>query len=190
MNRLHLGLAIVALAIAAPPAPAGTRAWTSDDILAMRAVSDPRISPDGRWVVYVIQDLNDEKNDYQTDLWLAPADGGEARRLTTSTANDERPRWSPDGHAIAFLSERPRPGAKADDKADEGKRQVWMIRPDGGEAWPLTDAAGGVSDLGWSPKGDAIAFLSKEPKSEDRKRREKNKDDGYSEQQRLHACAQ
>ena len=183
MKRPLRWLVVAGLLLAATSS-AGTKPWTSDDLLAMRAVSDPQLSPDGRSIVYVVQSLTDDRSDYQTDLWLVPAAGGEARRLTTSIANDEHPRWSPDGRTIAFLSERPRPSLKpADAEKDEGRRQVWMIRPDGGEAWALTDAAGGISDFGWSPRGDAVAFLAREPKSDERKKKEKEKDDAWTPSQ-------
>ena len=156
--------ALVLSAALAGPGAAAPRPWTSDDILALKTVSDPRLSPDGRWVAYVVSELNHDGSEYQTDVWLAPTAGGEARRLTGSPAADEFPRWSPDGRTVAFLSERPRPNAKKDDASkdagtDEAKRQIWMIRPDGGEAWQLSDAKGGVSALEWSRDGAAIAYL-------------------------------
>jgi dipeptidyl aminopeptidase/acylaminoacyl peptidase len=164
---------------------AGNKPWTSDDLLAVKTVSDPRLSPDGRWVAYVVSELNHDGSEYQTDIWLAPAAGGEPRRLTSSPAADENPRWSPDGRLLAFLSERPRPAAKKDDAAkdagaDEAKRQIWLIRPDGGEAWQLSDAKGGVSSLEWARDGATIAYLSKEPKSEERRKKEKDRDDAWT----------
>ena len=183
MKLLRFSTVAAALALLACPALAGNRLWTSDDILALKAVSDPQVSPAGLWVAYVVSELNEEKNDYQSDVWLAPANGGEARRLTGSNANDDFPRWSPDGRTLAFLSERPRPGVKPPAEgqpADEGKRQLWMIRTDGGEAWLVSSAPGGVSSFEWSSDGKTIAYLSKEPKSEERKKREKDKDDAWT----------
>ncbi len=155
----------------------GERPWTSDDVLALKVVSDPRVSPDGRLVAYVVESLNGEKDAYQTDVWLVPVAGGEARALASSPVGDDAPRWSPDGRFVAFLSERPRPGAKADDDA---KRQVWLIRPDGGEAVPLTDAPASVSAFGWAPDGKTVSFLAREPRSDERKRRDKEKDDAWT----------
>jgi len=163
-----------------PHAAQGVRdPWTSDEVLAVKTVSDPQLSPDGRLVAYVVTELNEEGDDYQSDIWLVPTAGGEARALTSSPANDDSPLWSPDGKEIAFLSERPRPGQKKDD-GDEGKRQVWVTRPDGGEPRPLTTSAGSVSRFEWSRDGRAIAYLAREAKSEERKKREKEKDDWWT----------
>jgi dipeptidyl aminopeptidase/acylaminoacyl peptidase len=177
--------AFASLATLSSAAFAGGKPWTSDDILALKTVSDPQVSPDGRWVAYVVSELNGDRSDYQTDVWLVPSAGGESRRLTASSNADEFPRWSPDGKLVAFLSERPRPGAKKDDAPkepaqDEGKRQIWLIHPDGGEAWMLSDAKGGVSAFEWSRDGRTIAYLSKEPKSDERRRKEKDRDDAIT----------
>ncbi|MGH3861360.1 prolyl oligopeptidase family serine peptidase, partial [Actinokineospora sp.] len=178
-------LALAAACTLSLPAAAGTRAWTIDDVLAMRTVSDPQVSPDGRWVAYVVSDLNHDGTEYNTDIWLVSTEGGEARRLTNSPVADESPRWSPDGRTIAFLSDRPRPGAKTEEtkpatSSDEAKRQAWLIRPDGGEASVLSDSKGGVSAIEWSRNGKLLGYLAREPKSEERKKKEKDKDDAWT----------
>ncbi len=175
---MKLTLAFLGVLVAAGPALAGTKHWTMDDVLAVKTVTDPQVSPDGQWVAYVVSTLNDEKDAYQTDVWLVAASGGEARALTSATGDDESPRWSPDGKWIAFISDRPRPGAKKDD--EEGKRQGWLIRPDGGEPRPLTSSGGNVTELLWAPDGKTIGYLALQPKSEERRKKEKDKDDAWT----------
>ncbi len=176
-RRLLVALALAA-SLPAAAAHAGMQRWTLDDLLAVRVVSDPQVHVDAVSVAYVLQDWNADHSDYQTDVWVSRLNGAEHRRLTFTDQNEESPRWSPDGHWLAFLSERPRPGHK-DDATDEGRRQVWMMRTDGGEAQCVTDAAGGVSAFEWSHDSNTIAYLSRQPKSDDQKKREKDKDDAW-----------
>jgi dipeptidyl aminopeptidase/acylaminoacyl peptidase len=92
------------------------RALTLDDVMAIRQVSDPRISPDSSRVVYTITEIDMKANEENADLWLVSIAGGAPRRLTFQTRDDRRARWSPDGAStIAFLSKR-------DSVDDEGKR--------------------------------------------------------------------
>lgn len=125
------------------------RSLTPDDIYDIALVNDARISPDGSQVVYVRTELNREKNDYRSSLYLVSSAGGDARRFTSATAKDTSPRWSPDGTHIAFLSNR------------SGSNQLWSIPVAGGEATQLTDLPEPVSGIAWSLQGDRIAFVSK-----------------------------
>ena len=144
--RLILGM-LLALGPAAMALAAG-RPMTVDDLLAVKAVSDPQVSPDGTRVVYVVAERDPATDRTNSDLWMVPLRGGEPRRLTTAPGKDEHPRWSPDGSQLAFVSDR------------GGSPQVWLLPLDGGEARPLTRLPIGVAGPIWSPKGDRIAFAA------------------------------
>jgi dipeptidyl aminopeptidase/acylaminoacyl peptidase len=145
---MKLVLGVLILLAACGPVFAAGRPMTIDDLLAVKTVSDPQVSPDGRWVVYVVSELDRATDKTNSDLWLVPVAGGEPKRLTTSTGADNHPRWSPDGKTIAFASDR------------GGSTQVWLLPFDGGEARALTKLPIGISGPIWSPKGDKIAFVA------------------------------
>ena len=88
-----------------------------------------------------------------------------ARRFAHSRKSSRNPSWSADGSQLAFVSDR------------EERAQVYLIPADGGEAESLTSGKNAVVSVAWSPKGDSIAFLATEPKSEAEEKKEKDKDD-------------
>jgi dipeptidyl aminopeptidase/acylaminoacyl peptidase len=146
MRIVFSGLAFLALA---SPLFAAGRALTIDDLLGVKSVSDPQVSPDGKSVVFVMSELDRSTEKSNSDLYLIPVGGGEPRRLTTSPGADNHPRWSPDGKTIAFNSTR------------GGSMQVWLLPVDGGEAVPLTKLPVDASGPIWSPTGETIAFASR-----------------------------
>lgn len=134
------------------------RRLQAEDLFGFRLAGDLQFSPDGSRVAFVVKSLNRETNQYEHRIWVAPAprqpDGARVpaaqalvpgARPVTAGPKDTRPRWSPDGRYLAFLSER------------SGSRQVWLLPLDGGEAWQLTRIRGGVQDLAWSPDGRRLA---------------------------------
>ena len=130
-------------------AVAAKKPWIPDDLWKLKGVSDPQLSPDGKWVAYVVSVTDFEENSRNSDIWIVPADGGEARRMTTSEKGDGSPRWSPDGTRIAFLSSR------------EDGRQIHILPVDGGEAVKVTDFPGGVGDLMWTHDGNGFLFTGR-----------------------------
>ncbi|MFB3920931.1 MAG: alpha/beta fold hydrolase [Terriglobia bacterium] len=151
-----------------------------EDLVDIRGVDDIRVSPDGRAVAFVVTELADPKKKEKpetprnTNIWMVPADGSRpARPFVASPKNDSKPRWSPDGRYLAFLSNRGEPIGEE----KESKNQIYLIRVDGGEAEQLTRAKGGVEDLEWSRDGQMIAYTVRDAWSDrDEKRRKEGQD--------------
>ena len=123
-----------------------THPFSIHDMLAMDRLSDPQVSPDGKWIAFVLRKTDLEENKGRTDLWLVGADGTALRRLTSHKASDSNPRWAPDGRSIWFVSAR------------SDTSQVWRIAIDGGEAEQVTEQPLDVGNLIVAPDGRYIAF--------------------------------
>jgi Tol biopolymer transport system component len=82
------------------------------------------------------------------DIWVMKADGSEQTQLTTNTAGDRMPAWSPDGSKIAFASNR------------SGNYDIWVMKADGSGQTQLTTNTAGDRMPAWSPDGSKIAFAS------------------------------
>jgi dipeptidyl aminopeptidase/acylaminoacyl peptidase len=132
---------------------------TIEQSLNLKSAGGPQISPDGRFVAYQVQETNWEENAFETELWVAVTVTGETYRLTNSRKSSSNPQWSPDSKRLAFISDR------------DGKRQIYLIAPNGGEAVQLTNVETGVSSLRWSPDGRRIAFTAGEAESKAQKER-------------------
>src|SRR6185436_16381492 len=134
---------------------------TVDQILSLKRVGSPEISPDGRRVAYTVRETNWDDNTYDTQIWLADATTGAVHQLTTAKKSSQSPAWSPDGTRLGFISDR------------TDKRQLYVINALGGEAEALTTLDEGVSNFAWSPDGKTIAYTATEAKSAALKDREK-----------------
>lgn len=144
--RLALAVLLISLPVAAAQEK---RLMTVEDLFRFKRVSDPRISPDGKQVVYVQGDVSLDKNRVSRSLWIASTDGKTPPRpLTQTDKSDSHPRWSPDGKSILFDSNR------------SGSSQLWIIDLAGGEARQLTSISTGASTGVWSRDGKQIAFVS------------------------------
>ena len=144
---------VFAAAALASPGAQERRLITETDLLKFVWIADPQISPDGGTVAFVRVTANEQKDDYDTSVWVVPTQGGEPARPLTSGTRDTSPRWAPDGRRIVFARSVEREGRPQ-------PPQLHLLSLDGGEARPLTDLARGASAPVWSPDGQRIAFGS------------------------------
>jgi dipeptidyl aminopeptidase/acylaminoacyl peptidase len=152
---------VLAVLLAATTASAQTPSPTIDDLLNLKRVGSPAISPDGKSVAYTIRETNWDENAYETEIWIGDAATGQSRQITNARRSSSQPAWSPDGAWLAFISDR------------DGKRQLYRIAVRGGEAEKLTSVDEGVNAFAWSPSGREIAFTMLDPVGDLMKEREK-----------------
>jgi len=125
------------------------RRFTVNDLLKVRRVSDPQVSPKGDLVAFTITDMDTTANRGNTQIYLVPLAGGEMRQLTNDENSSASPRWSPDGEKLAFISAR------------DGQDQIWTIDISSGALTKITHlSAGAGGDPVWSPDGNWIAFTA------------------------------
>lgn len=138
------------------------RPITVDDYFSIKRVSNPELSPDGKWVAYTVStsDLKEDKS--ETRIWMVSAGGGEAIPMTAKGNSASSPRWSPDGKFLAFLSSR---GKDKDGKPKPS--QVWTLNRLGGEANQLTKIKQGVSAFEWSPDSSKLLLTLRDLRPEE-----------------------
>ncbi len=128
--------------------------FTFEDMMALKRIGDPQVSPDGRWVIFSAVHVNLDENTRKPHLWIVPAEGGESRQLTTGQAGENRGRFSPDGKSILYIS------------AAVGGSQVWIAGFDSqsgtliGEARQLTLLSTEADGALWASDGKNILFVS------------------------------
>ena len=119
---------------------------TAMDVFTLQWAGDPRISPDGKRVVYIRQFADIMNDKRESNLWVINVDGTEDRALTSGNYSDSSPRWSPDGTRIAYISDR------------DGKPQIYVRWMDNGQTAELTNLENAPSEIVWSPDGKLISF--------------------------------
>src|SRR5580693_1780180 len=158
MRRLLLSLLVLAFTL--PTLAQAKHPFTFDDMMKLKRVGDPQVSPDGKWVIFSVVDVDLEANTKTPHVWIVPlargatdASSSAAERILIADQDADRPRWAPDGKRFAFLSNK------------EGGSQVWIAEFDGTEekvtsVYRLTSIATEASGELWSPNGKDILFTS------------------------------
>ncbi|HUS19068.1 MAG TPA: S9 family peptidase [Terriglobales bacterium] len=152
-RRICLAISLI-LSLTAFSAAQGKRPITFDDMMSLKRLGDPVVSPDGKWVLFSAVDVNLAENTRRSHLWVVPVAGGEAKVITSGATNETRGRFSPDGKSILFQSPR------------DGGQQIWVQAFDGtngalsGEPRRVTNISTEADGAMWSPDGKSILFIS------------------------------
>lgn len=148
MISIALSLCAVCLFAQVP----AKRLLTADDVYRVQEVSDPQVSPDGKWIAYTVTSVDREADKRRSAIWMVNWEGTQDLRLSYGPDSDTSPRWSPDGKYLAFLSARPA----------EVKAQIWLLDRRGGEARQLTNVKGEINSYKWSPDGKRLVLVMQE----------------------------
>jgi len=156
MPSIALAVALAAASVAAAQ-DKDKRPMTFLDMRLMKDIGAPAPSPDGRWMLYTVSAPEWKDGKTQQDIYLVSLQQGlpTTKQMTfTREKNETSPRWAKDGRFFLFLSNRDAPESAAT------RNQLYLMRPDGGEARRITDAKETIVDFAFSPDGGSIAYRS------------------------------
>jgi dipeptidyl aminopeptidase/acylaminoacyl peptidase len=124
------------------------RPFDVNAMMELKRMSDPQISPDGRWVTFTVQSVDLPANRKPQQIWIVPLAGGTPRQITHDGEANQRARWSPDSKRIAYISDR------------GGSSQIWLMDPDGGNPKQVTNLSTEADGVLFSPDGKNLVFTS------------------------------
>ena len=155
LKRVASGFLLTALIVTSIRDGAAARSMQASDFQRIVGLSDPAISPDSKRAVVVVSRVVWDDDTSTTDLDLVDIASHDRRTITADRKDIAAPAFSPDGTKIAFLADA--------GSGDDAQSQVWVMRFDGGDARPITNAADGVQQFAWRPDSAGIAYTAADP---------------------------
>ncbi|HEY3037843.1 MAG TPA: S9 family peptidase [Pyrinomonadaceae bacterium] len=148
MKRFVIAISLFVLTLACVPSfiavAQESRRFTIEELLKVRRVGDPQVSPDGQRIAFTIGDVNWDVNKVITQIYVIPVGGGSMKQLTNGASSATAPRWSPDGKKIAYAT----------------GGQIWVMENDGDKKDQVTKISTNAAAPVWSPDGKWLAFTS------------------------------
>ena len=157
-------LSIAPLFVAFAQQPAARRGITPEDYFSFEFASDPRVSPDGSQVVYVVSRVDRAANRRVPQIWITNTDGTTAPKILVDESwSPGSPRWLPDGKSVSFISSRSPDdtGAVAARRTTSGRAQLWVMTLGASSPRRVSSVRNGVSNCTWAPDGVQVACLSR-----------------------------
>ncbi|MBI4909277.1 MAG: S9 family peptidase [Acidobacteria bacterium] len=148
ITLLLLGASLSAQNSSAQNSSAQKRPFDVQALLKLSRVSEPAVSPDGKWVAFTVQTVDIDKNTKPQQIFIVPTEGGEPRVITRDGSVNNRPKWSPDSKRIFYISNR------------AGSSQIWAMDPDGANAKQITTISTEAEGVLVAPDGNSLLFVS------------------------------
>src|SRR5580658_2965361 len=146
--------------------------WTAEDVVYQEGAGQFRISPDGKFALWVKGTADKEKDLRVSNLYLSNLNDGKEVQFTRGTDEVPHPRWSPSGDTIAFL----RTHALPNPKPDLAPAQLWLMNAAGGEPWAVTDFERGIQQFEWLDNDTIIFSAEEDPTLYERQAKERKDD--------------
>jgi dipeptidyl aminopeptidase/acylaminoacyl peptidase len=140
---------LILLAIVCSLQSIAQKAFSPSSFSEIKQVSSPEISPDKKWIAYVVSSVDTAADKSDDNVWMAAADGSGSLQLTFTDEDEGSPQWSPDNKWLSFISSRGKPR----------KSQIFLLDRRGGEAKQLTKLKVSISDYAWSPDSKKLLLV-------------------------------